>query len=184
MGGGGAGREADTCVLVVCTANRGRSPIAEAILRRMFAERDLGDRVTVCSAGLCTYELDRAGLPADPSCSVVTARHGLDLSGHVARPLSRSLVEKSDLVIVMERWQANVIRTAFRDHASKAYTLRELAGVTGDADVPDISGVPMEAIEAYFRDAERCLAAGFDQGPLAVIASRHAASAGSREAAP
>ena len=183
MGGAGASREADARVLVVCTANRGRSPIAEAILRRIFAKRGLGDRVTVRSGGLCTHELDRAGLPADPFCTAVAARHGLDLSDHIARPLSRSLVEESDLVIVMERWQADVIRTAFRDHSAKVYRLRDLASVTDDADTADIAGAPAEKIEAYLLDAERCLTEGFHGGPLARIASRCAAT-GSEEGTP
>jgi protein-tyrosine-phosphatase len=147
----------------------------------MLTDRGLGERVTVRSAGLCTYELERAGLPADASSAAVAAKHGLDLSGHIARPLSRSLVEESDLVIVMETWQADVVRKAFRDHAAKVYRLRDLAGATDDADAPDIAGVPPEAIEAYLIDAERCLTAGLRDGPLARIASRCLAATGVQE---
>lgn len=184
MGGAGISGEGEARVLIVCTANRGRSPIAEAVLRRMFTARGLGERVTVCSAGLCTYELDRAGLPADPSCAAVAAKHGLDLSGHIARPLSRSLVEESDLVIVMETWQVDVVQKAFWGHAAKVYRLRDLAGATDNVDAPDIAGAPPEAIEAYLIDAERCLTAGLRAGPLARLASRHLAAPGVQEGRP
>ena len=51
-----------TRVLIVCTANRGRSPIAEAILRRMLAARGLSmvDNLAVGRLGSdSAYELAR-----------------------------------------------------------------------------------------------------------------------------
>jgi len=171
-------------VLIVCTANRGRSPIAEAILRRMLAERGLGDRVTVESAGLCAYELDLAGQPANPASAAVAAKHGLDLNRHVVRPVTRSLVEASDLVIVMETWQTKVLRAVFRGPTPTIVTLRELAGVTDDSDTPDIAGSPPEAIEQYLVEAEQCLGAGLRAGPLARLASGHLAPASAHDASP
>ena len=170
-----------TRVLIVCTANRGRSPIAEAILRRMLAARGLSGQITVESAGLCAYELDLAGQPANPVSVAAAAKHGLDLSGHVVRPVSRSLVEGSDLVIVMETWQTKVLRAVFRGPNPAIVTLRELADATDDSDTPDIAGCPPEAIEEYLAEAERCLSAGLRAGPLARLASDHAARAGAQE---
>ena len=45
-------------VLVVCHANTARSVMAEALLRRMLAERDLGERVRVDSAGIANWARD------------------------------------------------------------------------------------------------------------------------------
>lgn len=156
-------------VLMVCTGNRGRSPIAEAILRHMLAQRGLAGRVQVQSAGMCAYELDRAGLPADPVSAAVCASHGLDLSRHVARPLTRAIVERSTLVIVMETWQAKTLRAAFPAHGHKVLTLRELGGNTQDPDLADLVGSAPEAIEGYFAEAERCLRAGLNFGALAAM---------------
>ena len=169
-------------VLIVCTANRGRSPIAEAILRRMLAEQGVGDRVIVESAGLCAYELDLAGQPANPLSIAVAAKHGIDLSHHVVRPVTRSLVQASDLVVVMETWQAKVLRAVFREPAPTIATLRELAGVKDDPDTPDIVGSPPEAIEQYLVEAERCLSAGLRAGPLASLASVSPAPTGAHDA--
>jgi protein-tyrosine phosphatase len=169
-------------VLIVCTANRGRSPIAEAILRRMLAEQGLGDRVSVESAGLCTYELDLAGQPANPLSVAVAGKHGLDLSRHVVRPVTRSLVEASDLVIVMETWQSKVLRTVYRGPSPTIVMLRDLSGVNNDSDTPDIAGSPPEAIEQYIVEAERCLSAGLRAGPLASLARAHLARTGAQDA--
>jgi protein-tyrosine phosphatase len=151
-------------ILVVCTANRGRSPMSEAILRRMLEERGAGERVSVSSAGLCAYEIDRAGLPADPASVACCADHGLDLGDHICRPVTRALVERSDLVIVMERWQEAVLGIAYPD--ARVSTLRGIAG-EGSQDTPDIAGEPADVIERFYQEAERCLAEGLREGPLA-----------------
>ena len=169
-------------VLVVCTANRGRSPIAEAILRRMLAEQGAGDRVVVESAGLCAYELEFVGQPANPLSIAVAAKHGIDLSRHVVRPVTRSLVQASDLVIVMEAWQTGVLRAVFRGPTPVIATLRELAGVEDDPNTPDIAGLPQEAIEQYLVEAERCLSAGLRAGPLASLARASRASTSAHDA--
>lgn len=139
-----AGRAAR--ILVVCTANRGRSPMLAALLREALAEQAPG--VEIESAGLSTYELGRVGLGADPSIVELCARHGLDLGGHRARPLSRELCEAADLVIVMEPWQREVLSTAFpEEDAAKLVTLSELAGSDPEGRVPDTARLTRKALE-------------------------------------
>jgi protein-tyrosine phosphatase len=147
----------------------------------MLAERGLGDRVTVESAGLCAYELGLAGQPANPISVAVAAKHGIDLSHHVVRPVTRSLVEASDLVIVMETWQTKVLRTVTGGQPPTIATLRELAGIKDDTDTPDIAGSPPEAVEQYLVEAERSLSAALRAGPLARLASGHLASASAHD---
>jgi protein-tyrosine phosphatase len=150
-------------VLVVCTANRGRSPMGEAILRRLLAERGADGSVSVSSAGLCAYEIDRVGLPADPASTAVCADHGLDLGAHVCRAVTRALVEASDLVIVMESWQQAVLNIAY-----PGTVVRMLSELAGEAsDTADIAGEPADVIEAFYQRADHCLRAGLRGGPLA-----------------
>jgi protein-tyrosine-phosphatase len=159
-------------ILTVCTANRGRSPMSEAILRRMLDEQgETGVRVS--SAGLCTYELGRMGMPADPTSAAVCERHGLDLSEHVTRPVSPALIESVDLVVVMELWQASTCAVAFP--GVNVHTLREIGGEQA-ADIPDIAGLPVEGIEAFYLQAEGWLRAGLRRGPLADVVHRAAAA--------
>ncbi|RAU31706.1 protein tyrosine phosphatase [Enterobacter sp. ECC-175] len=79
-------------ILVVCTGNICRSPIAERLLRQLLP----GKQVT--SAGVMGLE----GRPADSGARDVAMRHGISLDGHVARRLTRSLMQTSDLILVME----------------------------------------------------------------------------------
>ncbi len=155
-------------VLVMCTANRGRSPVAEAMLRRKLSERGFA-HVQVESAGMCVYELGRIGMGVNELVAEVATRHGFDLSQHSARPFDASRFDEFDLIIVMEEWQAQTLHHGFQPREGKVYTLRQLAGESGDSDTPDVAGVPLHAIEEYFEEAERCLEAALNGGPLAEL---------------
>jgi protein-tyrosine phosphatase len=159
-------------ILVVCTANRGRSPLAAAMLGRKLAERGLRETVAVESAGLCVHELGRTSMPVPAEIAEVGARHGIDLRRHRARPLEWHRYEQFDLAIVMEGWQAEALASASRPAVPKAYTLRQLAGERGDHDTPDVAGRPVHELERFVAEAERCLDAAFQRGPLAELIAR------------
>lgn len=106
-------------VAVLCTANRCRSPLAAAILRREVAARDLP--VEVASAGILA-----AGHPATARTIEVANRRGLDLRPHVSRVLARDLLVGADLIVGMERLhvrEAVLLEPSVWPHA---FTLPEL----------------------------------------------------------
>ena len=83
-------------ILFVCTGNTCRSPMAEAIARKVAIERGLAD-VDVASAGTSAWE----GAPASDGALLVGMERGMDLSQHRAQTLTRELVQGSDLVLAM-----------------------------------------------------------------------------------
>src|SRR4051812_31096723 len=64
-------------ILLICTGNTCRSPMAEAILRSLLPE-DLAQVVRVASAGTGATE----GLPATPLATQVCADSEVDLKSH------------------------------------------------------------------------------------------------------
>ena len=84
-------------LLVVCTANRCRSPIGEVIALEVARQRGLN--IAVCSAGTDAV----AGAPATDGAITTMRRQGLDLGQHTSRPVTESLVAAADLVVAMER---------------------------------------------------------------------------------
>jgi protein-tyrosine-phosphatase len=83
-------------LLFVCTGNTCRSPMAEAIARKLIVERGLTD-VEVASAGTSAWE----GAPASDGALLVGMERRMDLSAHRSQPLTRALVRDADLVLAM-----------------------------------------------------------------------------------
>ena len=83
-------------ILFVCSGNTCRSPLAEAITRRLIA-RASRDDVTVSSAGTNAWD----GSPASDGALLVGMERGLDLSAHRSRLLTEEMVKEADLILVM-----------------------------------------------------------------------------------
>jgi protein-tyrosine phosphatase len=111
-----------TCILVVCTGNICRSPIAEGILRDELRRRLGEDAPEVISAGVSGWE----GSPATPEAVEAANERGTDISGHIARRLTRGHVERADLILTMAgEHRAEVLHVSPR-FVAKTFTLKEL----------------------------------------------------------
>lgn len=101
------GGESRVRVVFVCTGNICRSPMADVMARRAFADAGLGDRVTVSSVGTGGWHV---GDGMDPRAAAELAAHGYD-TRHVAAQLSEE-DHDADLVVALD--------TGHRDHLHRA----------------------------------------------------------------
>lgn len=83
-------------ILFVCTGNTCRSPMAEAITRKIAVEKGLTE-LDVASAGTSAWD----SAPASDGGLLVAMERGMDLSEHRAQSLTRDLVRGSDLILAM-----------------------------------------------------------------------------------
>jgi L-threonylcarbamoyladenylate synthase len=138
---------ASRIVLFVCTGNTCRSPMAEALFRKLLCDRlqcrdeDLLERgYMVLSAGLATTP----GMPASPDAVDLMGRAGLDLTGHQSQPATADLLGIADHVITMTQSHRDSIVSRYPELDDRVRTLSS----DGD-DVSDPFGGDR-------RDYERC----------------------------
>ena len=83
-------------ILFVCTGNTCRSPMAEAITRKIAVEKGLAE-IEVASGGTSAWD----SAPASDGALLVAMERGMDLSEHRAQNLTRDMVQASDLILAM-----------------------------------------------------------------------------------
>ena len=144
-------------VLLVCTANICRSPMAEAIFKAK-----LGDVFkTIASAGV---HADPRGGPVDARAAAALTRHkyNLDRKWRSRRVQPESLGDY-DLVLVMEAEHADALRSkAAPEHHARIVLLTDFVPELAGQDVPDPYFGPVAGFDAVIgmieRAAQRLLA--------------------------
>ncbi len=187
-----------TAVIVVCTGNVCRSPIAEGLVRRATEHREAGAPITVSSAGTAGWE----GSPAMPEAVEAAAERGVDISGHVATRLRPGMAVSVDLVLCMAGEHRDLIASDEPEAADRTFTLKELVRLLEDGsraaatpaariaaaaaartraqgtpqpdeDIADPLGLPLDAYRAIAAELddwiERLVSALFDPLPAALV---------------
>lgn len=125
-------------VLLVCSGNTCRSPLAAAMLRDRLAGDPALAHIDVQSAGTSAWD----GAPASEGAYLVALERGLDLSGHRARMLTTDLVRGADVILAMN--EGHALRIADLGGGEKVHTMVAFAGR------PD--GVPREVDDPFGRE--------------------------------
>ena len=109
-------------ILVICTANICRSPIAEGLIADRLNKQGLGDWV-IHSAGTWA---DNDRPVTRYSAEVMQEEEGLDIFAHRARMVTNEILSEADLVLCMTKNHAESLRVEFHDQASKIYLLSQM----------------------------------------------------------
>jgi protein-tyrosine phosphatase len=104
---------------MICTANVCRSPIAEALLARALADRQIHARVR--SAGRLG-----GGRPPTREGLQITRQMGLDLEAHRSQRVTGRMIRHSDLVVGMAREHVLYAVGLVPDALPRSFTLKDL----------------------------------------------------------
>lgn len=130
-------------VLMVCTGNICRSPMAEVMLREELRRRGCTD-IEVASAGTWAG----AGDPAMPEARQAMTARGISLEEHRSRPLNAEELAAADLVVAMTSVHARELGDLAQDVGTKVVLMKELV----EMEVGEPSGPGPDArLEAVLR---------------------------------
>ena len=135
-------------LLLVCTANVCRSPMAEFAVRHVLRKRDL--RAQVSSAGVEAVPDE----PAHPMSIDAAAKAGLgDLSTHRSRLLSKLTLREADFVLCMENHHRQAIIARAPQHAGRVRLLGHWQAI----EIADPVSGPAEGFEQCLELMNDCI---------------------------
>lgn len=139
-----AGEVKPVHVLLVCTANVDRSPLAEFLLNRMLA-----------ADGICGVKVQSRGIDAvdgrpmsEGSQAILLFEDDIIASTHRSRGISEADIRAADLVLTMEIAHAQRVLDRYPGSAGKVFPLSEYARVQDFVDIEDPAG---QLGDAYYR---------------------------------
>lgn len=129
-------------ILVLCTGNICRSPMAEALIKQYFPDK------TVWSAGL----EDLGEQPADPMAIALMQQMAIDITQHCSRQVDTDLLKQADLIFVMTKRQLKLLEKQWPFVRGKTFLL----GHWQHQEIPD----PYQQPESAFVYAKDMIVAG------------------------
>lgn len=136
-------------VLFVCKGNICRSPLGEICFRALAMQA--GQPLTIRSAGLETTP----GKPAHLKAQATALEQGLSLEKHTTTQVHAELLEKSDLIIVMEVAQKNRIHGLYPKTRGKVVLLGRF-DPNGPLEIADPYSGTSEDFRSCYQQVKRC----------------------------
>ena len=132
-------------ILVVCTGNICRSPMAEGLLRHALSgQPEPLKSLKVISAGVAA----RHGEPLSENSVVALKKAGIDISGGCAQPLTQQLLDDALVVFGMTESHRAIIRSRARPVPPRLHLFREFMPPPADREIADPYGGPLKVYEA------------------------------------
>jgi len=150
-------------LLMVCTGNTCRSPMAQGIAYQLIEQQlDVkpggasGVGIDVISAGAYTS----AGLPATDEAISAVSDQGIDIRAHRSTPLTRELVESADVIYCMTAGHLQAVLALAPHAVGKAQT------VDPDVDICDPIGASQQMYLETASAIRRALSTRLKELPL------------------
>lgn len=132
-------------IVVVCTANICRSPMAAALLQHaLAAQPEPLNLVKVISAGVAA----RTGEPVSENSVLALKKVGLDVSQHRAQPLTQRMLDEALAVLCMTESHRAMIAVQAEPVPRNLFLFRQFIPGDGDKEIGDPYGGPLKVYES------------------------------------
>ncbi len=118
----------------VCLGNICRSPMAEAVFKKLAEEEGVASSLCIQSFATSYYE---EGNPVYPAASRTLAAHGITGFAHRSRQITLSDIKNSDYVLVMDSMNmSDIMGLTSGGYSQKIYKLGDFLSPRCDIDDP------------------------------------------------
>ncbi len=131
-------------ILVVCTANICRSPMAAGLLQHaLLAQPEPLRSLKVVSAGIAARSGDRVS----ENSVIALKKTSIDIAGHRSQPVTQELLNGALLVLGMTDSHRTMIQLQAEPPPAHLHLFREFLPPPVDQEIPDPFGGPLRLYE-------------------------------------
>ncbi len=122
-------------ILIVCTANICRSPLAQGVLEKMIVEQGLQHRIAVDSAGTHVF---KSGRRPDKRAQQMADKTGANIKKLKARKVRTDDFVRFDYILAMDQENLrNLEAICPEEYRNRLFLMMEFAPQCGSSEVPD-----------------------------------------------
>jgi len=152
-------------ILIVCTGNTCRSPMAEGAMKTMLRQHGLHDEIDVESAGVAAVSW---GMATEETQAAAWER-SIDISTHKPRQITPQMTQEADIILVMNERHRSRIAVIDPPARERTHIIRKLAAelrggsVVGRREIDDPWGSPPSAYRKVMKMIWNDLEKGFGE---------------------
>lgn len=137
-------------ILIVCTGNSCRSPMAEGFLKKHLRPEDGFEIISVGISAIA------GGLNPAQEAIEAMKEEGIDISSYIAKPFLRNLAKSADIILAMADIHKEFILEKLPEVKDKLYLFKEFAETAdADKDIIDPIGQPLSVYRSVKEEIKK-----------------------------